>query len=245
MKEITSREHPLVKEFCKLQRDAAYRKSAARVILEGKNAIQDIARSRPILRLLVSKEALIPKGIKANEIILVPTGIIEKISTVESPEGIIAEFAMPQMVSLTKAKKIVALDGIQDPGNLGTILRSALAFGWEGIFLLPGTVDPFNSKSLRAAKGATFTLPLSSGTWQDLQQLSKESQLSIIVADLTGKEPEKTAHKGLILVLGSEGQGVNVPNDIDFDRVTLPMSETMESLNVAVAGSILMYLLRE
>src|SRR5262249_19776891 len=107
MKEIKSLQHPLVKHLCKLKADAKYRKTEKRVLLEGKNCILDVSESRPIMRLLVTEEELIPQGVKAQEIIIVPQSVIQKISGVESPEGIIAEFEMPVMTTLKARRKIV------------------------------------------------------------------------------------------------------------------------------------------
>lgn len=241
MKEIQSLQHPLIKHLCKLMTDAKLRKAEQSVLLEGKNCIEDVCKNQRLKRLLVTKSSLIPKHAKVDEIILISPEVLKKISSVESPEGIIAEIEMPKFQLLTNAKKIVALDRIQDPGNLGTILRSAKAFGWDGAFFLPGTVDPFNDKALRAAKGATFSLPLATGTWKDLVAL----KLPIVIADLSGKSPEETKDHNMILVLGNEAQGVSPPQNVDFDRVTLSMTSSIESLNVAVAGSILMYLFKE
>ncbi len=242
MKEITSREHPLVKHWMRLKSDAAYRKSESRVLLEGKNCIQDICKSIKPKR-LVTTDPDIP--IDAEERILVTDAILKKISGTMNPEGIIAELEMPQNRPLRGVKKIVIADRIQDPGNLGTLIRSSLAFGWDGLFLLPGTCDPFNDKALRAAKGATFHLPLYSGSWNDLHKTVKENSLELVVADTSGDDPKQFICKPIALLLANEAQGPNLPPGTPHKRVSLTMQGPMESLNVAIAGSILLYLYQE
>ena len=237
MKEITSLQHPLVKYWSKLVQDSRFRKDEARALLEGKNCLPNL----PIERLIVTDASLIPKGVQAKELYLVSDAIIKKITQVQSPEGIIAELALPKMTPLTGAKRVVVADRIQDPGNLGTLIRSSLAFGWEGLFLLPGSVDPFNDKALRAAKGATFSLPLFSGTWEELALL----ELPVVVADTRGEAPSAFSPSSMALVLGNEAQGAAVPNSIPYRKVTLAMHGATESLNVAIAGSILLYLFQE
>jgi len=242
MKEITSLQHPLVKHWAKLQSDSAYRKSERALLLEGKNCIQDVLRSHRAKALIVSHTDKAIQSDRADELIVVTEAILKKITQVESPEGILAEFALPEMKPFDKVVRLLVSDRIQDPGNLGTLIRSALAFGWDGLFLLPGSCDPFNSKAVRAAKGATFDLALFSGTWDDLHGVVKKNGLELIVADLAGKPPTHFVKEKMALVLGNEANGATVPDTIPHARVKLAMQGPMESLNVAVAGSILLYL---
>lgn len=242
MKEIASLQHPLVKHWTKLQSDSAYRKEQKTLLLEGKNCLQDVMKMHRAKRLIVTHPEKILQAHKADEVFLVTEAIIKKITQVESPEGILAEFPMPQMQPLTKVNRLLVSDRIQDPGNMGTLLRSALAFGWDGLFLLPGSCDPFNSKAVRAAKGATFDLPLFFGTWQELQAICQNNDLNLVVADLEGEPPSHFSPEKMALVLGNEANGANVPPNIPKQQVKLSMQGPMESLNVAVAGSILLYL---
>jgi TrmH family RNA methyltransferase len=134
------------------------------------------------------------------------------------------------------------LDRVADPGNLGTLLRSAQAFGWDGVYLIDGCCDPFNDKALRAAKGATFALPYAQGSFDRLQTLGS---WQLMVADLKGRPPEQVAVGGpLALVLGNEAAGVQEAIRKQGTAVTLPTAAAVDSLNVSVAGGILMYLFR-
>jgi TrmH family RNA methyltransferase len=197
------------------------------------------------MTIITLDRAFIPQGVDSDRIYLVNEAVMTKLTGVLSPEGILAEVPLPNWDTLKNKKWIVALDGVSDPGNLGTILRTALAFGWDGVYLLENTCDPFNDKALRAAKGATFKIPLASGSWEQLAKIAQENQLEIIAADMNGTEIETLdKKKGKLLVLGNEGQGLSKHVKDHAKKVSIPMSGEMESLNVAVAGGILMYALK-
>lgn len=188
---------------------------------------------------------------------------------------------------------------LQDPGNVGTLIRTALAFNWEAVFLLTGCCDPFNEKALRASRGGAFRLPLASGEWQDCQALAthfgmnvfaaapasagphhpqRPSLLPSATADLGGPAPlpstgtvavdqagapqadpgkglevgdgslapsevQALLSRPLCLVLGSEGQGLSPSVSAAATPLSIRMPGDMESLNVGIAGGILMYLL--
>lgn len=241
MNTISSLSHPLVKYFVDLKKDRATRIQHQSLLLEGKNAIIDLSKKQKAKRLLIDIDRIPVEEIDADEIIFVTRDIIKKISSVENPDCVIAEFAMPKMGSLIQKNRIIACDQIQDPGNLGTIIRSSLALGWDGLFLIEPCCDPFNDKALRAAKGATFELPLQRGTWEDLSHFEHQA----LVADVQGEKPEQFIHeKKILLIVGNEGQGVYPPENFPHKKVSIPMPGPMESLNVAVASSILMYALR-
>ncbi len=245
MKELTSTNSPLVKYWAALMRDASFRKLEQKVLLEGKNCIQDVCKTIKANRLIVIDTSLIPDGVVADEIVLVTESIMKKISSTKSPEGIIAELDMPKPKDFNNVSKIVVADRIQDPGNLGTLIRSSLAFGWDGLFILEGTVDPFNDKALRAAKGATFSLPICFGSWHKLTEILERNNLKLVAADIHGEKPSSFKSMRMALVLGNEAKGISIPQGICYRSISLPMTGSMESLNVAVAGSILLYLFQE
>ncbi len=231
----------LVKHIVKLQDKRPYRYEHREVVVEG---IKIISEMENVKTLLTVDKALIPKSLQADEIFLVTETVMKKISRTKNPEGILAIAKMPQESSLEKKKKILVLDGINDPGNLGTLLRTALAFGWEGIYLLASCCDPFNEKALRAAKGATFRLPYTLGKLDDFTVFCGKSDFQVLIADLAGTPPEKVKpSEKRLLILGSEAKGISKELTTLGQPVSLPMSKTMESLNVAVAGGILMYVL--
>lgn len=242
LKQITSVQNPLIKHLVKLRKNTDYRHEHKSLVIEGIKLVQEICARLPPKTLLVSDESLIPEGIRADNIFVVSEDVMQKTSGMESPEGILAEVPMPKPDPLQNKRYIIALDRISDPGNLGTLLRTALALGWEGAFILDEGCDPYNEKALRAARGATFHLPLATGRWKDLQNIIKKNQLTPVAADLKGKDIKGFGHKGgVLLVLGNEAQGISAEAKEICEKVTIPMPGEMESLNVSVAGGILMY----
>lgn len=245
VKKVTSLQHPVVKHLVKLRQNRDYRYEYQTLVLEGNKIIEEVCQKSPAKTLLAYDETQIPKGVCADEILIVNEAIMHKISGMQTPEGLIAEIAMPQSASLKGLKSIVAFDGITDPGNEGTLIRTALALGWQGVFIVDNCCDPFNEKTLRAARGATFRLPMAMGTWNDLKKLTEDNKLMPFVADIEGESVEKVSiPNGVLLVLSSEAHGVSREAAQICKKVTIPMPGEMESLNVSIAGGILMYVIR-
>ena len=242
MKQITSLQHPLVHYWKELKQKSSFRREQKRLLLEGRNAIQDVCKKFPAKRLIITNPAF-ENEVPAEETILVSEQILKKISSVETNGGILVELEAPELIQL-QGRKIVVCDRIQDPGNLGTLIRSCLAFGWDSCALLPGCVDPFNDKVLRASKGAVFFLPLCQTTWSSIEQYCKEHGIALIVAVTKGKTPELfVKEQPKALVLGNEAHWASPPDAFAHEKVAICMPGPVESLNVAVAGSILLYLL--
>lgn len=244
--EITSAQHPLVKHLVRLRDQRNYRYEKKCVLIEGIKLIAEVCQKQPAITILREQNTPLPSSVNAQEIITVSESVMRKISGVQQPEGLVAEVTMPASHSLEKMLRILALDGVSDPGNLGTLMRTALALGWEGILLLEGCCDPFNDKALRSAKGATFRLPLAQGNWQDVERLAKKNGMTSLVADLEGMSVNdlNLGKEGVLLVLGNEAHGPSSQSKTHCKPVKIPMVGPMESLNVAIAGGILMYLLK-
>lgn len=243
---ITSLQHPLVKHLVKLRDDKQYRFESGSAMLEGKEIIAEVSSCHKIKTLLICHSDAIPKGI-AEEIVVVNAAILKKISGMHSfaNDEWIAEIALPQNHSLKDMQWVIALDGISDPGNLGNILRTALALGWQGAYILKNCCDPFNDKAIKAAKGATFRLPISQGNWDGLKDVVRENNVHPLIADINGTELSKIGQRtGILLVLGNEAHGPSKQSLEMGEKVCIPMPGSMESLNVSVAGGILMYVLK-
>jgi TrmH family RNA methyltransferase len=154
-------------------------------------------------------------------------------------------------------KRLLVLEKTQDPGNLGTLLRSCVAFGFDGVFLLPGCADPFNDKTVRASRGSCFRMPLMQGNVETWKEVVDTHGLMAIAADVMnsgGVEDSEAYDLGpstldalgdvhVSLVAGSEGSGLSDEMRRHCRLVSIPMSDEMESLNVATAASIIMCLL--
>jgi TrmH family RNA methyltransferase len=235
---ISSLQHPLVKRLVKLRDNKAFRTQENSVLIVGVTLVSDVAARMP-LKTLISVD---PLPFNAKESYLAPPNVLEKIINISSHDLVAAVVELPKQSSLENLKTIVVLDALADPGNVGTILRTAVALGWEGAFLTLKTADPFNDKTLRAARGASLFLPLRQGNYEELKKLVQTSGMQVYVADVEGKKlTEISFKKPLALVLGHETEGPSSESKALGQTVSIPMTNQMESLNVATAAAILMY----
>lgn len=238
---ITSLQHPLVKFLVKLRIETDFRKEHSSLVLEGLKPIREAAQR--LKKVLYTAEYASFVSEFPCEKWMVTESILQKISGMTSPEGIVAEIGMPPFVDLQKAKRVLALDRISDPGNMGTLMRTALALGWDTLYFLSGGCDPYNEKVLRAARGAHFKLSLSKGNAENLRHWVESNKVQSFVADLHGMEPKEIiASATCLLVLGNEAQGPSEEVLKFCQSITIPMRGDMESLNVSIAGGILLYL---
>lgn len=241
-KEIFSSQHPIIKRMTKLRLSKEFREEQNALLLSGIKLIAEISRHTPIQKLLYSKELSLPKELQAKENYIVPAELFKKMTGLVNPECIAAEVALPKSSDLSNKKRILVLDQLSDPGNLGTLLRTALAFGWEGVISLPGTADLFNDKALRAAKGATFRLPFARLSQEELLSFIQEKKFLSLAADIHGETISSLASDApLLLILGNEAHGISPELKQASRLLCIPMSGPMESLNVAAAGAILLY----
>jgi TrmH family RNA methyltransferase len=238
---IESLDNPYVKYLTKLRTDKGAREEASSFLLSGVKLISDIAQRFPIKVLVVEEAYQDNIPFSPGKIIRVPFNVLKKITGLHSPEAFAAELVIPPQKPLASLKRLLVLDGISDPGNLGTLLRTALGLQWDGVFLTTHTTDPFNDKALRAAQGATIQIPCHRGSPEELVKLIEKENLQVLIASADGKScknypiPQKLA-----LVLGNEAHGVQSELLMRGEKIGIPIS-TVESLNVASAGAILMY----
>lgn len=230
-KKIDSLQHPLVKRWVKLRTERSYREETQSVLVVGKKIVNEI-----------STKAIISTTPGPKVDYLVTEEILKKITGLHQPDGLAAEAVLPRPQLLLGLKSILILDQIADPGNLGTLLRTALALNWEGIIVTPNTVDLFNDKALRAAKGATFRLPYACMTHEEISDFLRKNGITAFTADIEGEVLGRVPFKSPIaLVLSNESKG---PSHSIGQKITIPMSDKTESLNVASAGAILLYEMR-
>ena len=235
---ISSLQHPLVKRLVKLRDNKAFRTQENSVLIVGVTLVSDVAARMP-LKTLISVD---PLPFNAQESYLAPPNVLEKIINISSHDLVAAEVELPKQSSLENLKTILIVDALADPGNVGTILRTAVALGWEGAFLTPKTADPYNDKALRAARGAPLFLPLRQGSYDELKKLVQTSGMQVYIADVEGKKlNEISFKKPLALVLGHETEGPSPETKALGQTISIPMTNQMESLNVATAAAILMY----
>jgi len=170
--------------------------------------------------------------------------IMNKIAGINTTEEVAALFPMPDEKPLSNEKSILVIDQVSDPGNLGTLFRSALALNFNAVVLIQGTVDPLNDKAIRASKGACLLLPFCHETENSFYQLVKEKKITAYLADMEGTDIKKVKFKiPYALILSNEAKGKRAwPKD--FINISIPMNKDVESLNVATSGSILIYVMK-
>lgn len=231
MKSITSLQNPLVKHLVKLRIDRSYREKAGSVLISGEKLVKELQHFVDPIDIFTDTPSPHTH---------VTTEIMKKITGLPNPEGIAAEFPLPRQDPLNQLAPLLALDQIRDPGNLGTLIRTAWALGWKGIFFLPGCVDPFHEKVIRASRGALFHLPWRQGSWEELKQFP----LKRFNADIKGSPLHTISpQKEIVFLLSNEGQGVSEEGSRFGESITIPMEKGVDSLNVSIAGAIMMYYL--
>jgi TrmH family RNA methyltransferase len=229
-------------------------------VAEGVRAVDELLRSSLKVRGALVSEQLTgdPRGtellgrLKDSSIAVEEVGArdFESAAETESPQGVLAIAEVPggTLADLpqTDSLRLLVLDAVQDPGNVGTILRTATAFGVSATFSLPGTVDLWNAKVVRSGMGAHFHHPCLSGTWDDLDTFRHDRTVDVWAADAAGDSiSDIAAPARLALIVGNEGAGLSSDSRTRADRlVALPIAAAVESLNVAVAAGILLYELR-
>lgn len=282
---ISSPSNPFIKHCVKLRQSSSYRHLHGSVLVVGLTPIREISKFQKLQEqkekildcLLLLDGVAVPEELYDSfaRIVHASSIVMKKLSGMQSVDSIEAIALMRIPSSFNKIDddqeladcdswfisphRLLILDGIQDPGNLGTLLRSAMAFRWDGIFLLPGCCDPFNEKAVRAARGVSFQLPIVSAKWVHLQALQNKFQMKMLAAhpqddDIEQDRPpssllsrnfvDSLADDNLCLVLGSEGNGLSEKSKQACELVSIPMAGNFESLNVSVAGGIFLFTLQ-
>ncbi|MEA4869868.1 MAG: RNA methyltransferase [Christensenella sp.] len=173
--------------------------------------------------------------------------VLESLCESQTPQGVVAVVETPLLVppAVYPSGLVVVLDGVQDPGNVGTILRSADAFGAAGVLLSPSCADPYSPKTLRAAMGSTYHLPVWQGALAPEIARLKQSGFVALCGDLHGSETLPALASSVALVIGSEGSGVSAEVRALCEGFRLTMRGRAESLNASVAAGVLLYVVSE
>lgn len=242
---VTSRSNQRVKQL-RAALAGNTRLSGGLLGMEGEHLIAEALRSGIALHTVFLAEGSTPPSeLPATvEIVHLSREVFASAVATESPQGIAALLAPPQLaIKLGVAPLLLVAVGLQDPGNLGTLIRSAEAFGAAGIILTPGTVSPWNQKALRASAGSTLRLPVESRSLEEIAAFRQQGIRLIAATAAAGQSPGQIDLKtGCALMIGNEGAGLG-PEwlAIAEERITLSCPGPVESLNAAVAGSLLLY----
>ncbi len=236
IKEIKSRQNELIKEIAKLS-SSSYRKDSHKFKVDGFHMFEMAKESGQLLEIFTLKEI---KDLDKNiDQYIVTPEIMEKISSNKSPQGIVSICKIKDE-SLIKSNQVLYLDDVSDPGNLGTILRTALAFDFSDVILSKNCCSIYNEKVLQASQGAIFNLNIVHD--KNLLDLKKENY-EIIATEIKGSTSLKNIkiNSKFVLVLGNEAHGVSEPILKLADKRVRIDIKNIESLNVAIAGAIAMY----
>lgn len=243
MKIITSPSNLVVKHTQKIASKKSYRKEQSLVYVESPTTIKELILAGLKLDSLLSTDPQLLKEFEcANKYHITPD-ILKKISPSSSPQPIIALFHTPKQDKV-KNKKIILCDRIRDPGNLGTLFRSALAFGYDSVWLIENCADPHNPKTIRASKGASLLIAHRQMSVDEAIELASKSNIQLISAQM--RAPDYSCFKpkeSFGIIIGNEASGVQQALEKIAAPLSIPMQPHCESLNAAVAGSILMHAL--
>lgn len=248
---ITSPQNPKLKLVRALMGRAKERREANAFVVEGVRLVEDAANSKWGFRFVLYDETLSERGksqveslrSRGVEVDEIPPSLMKSLSETETPQGILAVLEFTQLPITNSPNFLLIPDRIRDPGNLGTLLRSAAASGVQAVLLPPETTDAFAPKVLRAGMGAHFRLPIREMGWEEIGQIVKSANLQMYIADMDGTSCWETdLRKPLALVIGGEAEGASrEAQKLAHGKIAIPMTGNVESLNAGVAGSVLMF----
>ncbi len=237
----SSKQNSLIKKIASLK-DKKFRKEYGLYVSEGIKPVNDaISFNMPIEYIVTTTESLDKLLPSNNTIIEVSEEVFSFISDEKSPQGALCVIKMPNVNNLKLPKNnAVILENVQDPGNMGTIIRSALAFGFTDLYLV-NCVDCFSPKTVRSSMSSIYNVNLYKGSLNEVLDLLKDYE--IIVCDMSGSDvKEFKPSKNYAICVGNEGNGISKELFSKSDSVVaIKMNENSESLNVSVALSIVMY----
>ncbi len=249
MEHITSAKNPTIRGLKSLSTRKG-REAAGRFLVEGEVMLREALKCGLRIREVIADEAsaelaeeFATAGARA---FVVPRSLLESVCETKTPQGVCASFDVPAPLPMDEAPaRIVALDGVQDPGNVGTIWRTADAAGFSGLLLGAGCADPLSPKVQRAAMGSGFRVPYMPAEDLPAALLALKARgWTVLASDLKGADFYRRPDPGarFILVIGNEARGISeATREAASALVKLPMRGGAESLNAAVAAGIMMY----
>lgn len=241
---IQSVNNDYIKQLSKLKQKK-YREEKRQFLAEGEHLVEEAIRNDLAIEIFCLDETKVPDT-KAK-ITLVSKPVLEKLTFSKTPQSMVALCAYKKAsIDFTKAKRLFLLDGLQDPGNIGTIIRTSLAFGFDGVILSDDSVDLYNDKLLRACQGANFYLPILQTDIQTVIPTLQKEGFSVYATALRNAKPIEMidCQTKMAFVLGNEGNGVKESTiDVCDSAIYIPISQA-ESLNVAIAGGIVAFQFR-
>ncbi|MGD6774267.1 TrmH family RNA methyltransferase [Sutcliffiella horikoshii] len=251
MKHIESVKNNKVKQWKKLQKKKE-REQSGTFIIEGFHLVEEALKVDNLVdEVIISEDRSIPSEWDLNhvELIYAVPNVLKEISETETPQGVVAICRIPEKSEhlIQPNQKILLLDNVQDPGNVGTMIRTADAAGMDMVILGEGCADLYSSKVIRSTQGSIFHLPIARGNLKSYIKECKEQQTPVYGTSLQNGVPyqEVQPSESFALILGNEGKGMTQEHlDMTDQNLYIPIHGQSESLNVGVAAGILMYYLR-
>lgn len=246
---ITSSQNPKLKLVRALLGRAKERRAAGAFVVEGVRLVEEAQAGNWRFRFALYDASLNERGSSLVEQLLsrgvdveeVSEHLMKSLSDTETPQGILAVLEFNRLPVPNSPNFLLIPDQIRDPGNLGTLFRTAAAAGVQAVFIPPETTDAFAPKVVRSGMGAHFRLPIQAMRWEKIRRETKD--LQVYLADMDGKPCwESDLRQPLALIVGSEAEGASdQAREVATQKISIPMSGDIESLNAGVAGSVLMF----
>ena len=240
---ITSRKNPLLQQVRRLLSSRKERQDTGLYVADGTKLLQEAVKWCQGLDTVILSdgvEQVLPDHVRC---VRVPQEVMASVSPMQTPQGALFVCKIPQKTPFKPMPGMLLLDGIQDPGNLGTILRTADALDIP-VALLEGCADPYGHKTVRSSMGAVFRRPPQQTTWEEASRCCTEQGIRIAVTALsdTAQDLRQVPLHNMAVVIGSEGQGVR-PQILAAaqQQLIIPMNPHCESLNAAIAATIVMW----
>lgn len=243
MEIIRSKSNNLVKQIKKLQQKK-YRRSS--YLIEGWHLLEEAVKAGATIQHILVVEEHVDRVAHMEQVTVVSPEIMQDLADSKSPQGVLAQLVLPsQDLPERLDGRFLVLEDVQDPGNVGTIIRTADAAGFDGVFLTDKSADIYNMKVLRSMQGSHFHLPIYRLPIEDILTTLKNNQVEVLATTLSSQSVDyrqvlpKTS---FALVMGNEGQGISDFVSEEADQlVHITMPGQAESLNVAIAAGILVF----
>lgn len=245
---ISSVQNPRVRQALNLQKNARARRAERRIVLEGVRLIRDALERGNVpefvLYDLQTADYELVAKLQETPTLLLPASaeVIKHVTETQQPQGMVAVFPLPVPPVPKYPERVLILDAIREPGNMGTILRTAAAAGVQVVLLAADCVDPYNPKVLRSGMGAHFRLPVIEASWGEIASYCEG--VSFYLADSAGDVPYTTVdwRSRWALIIGNEARGIGErAKQLQAQRVVITMAADTESLNAAVATSVILF----
>ena len=244
---ITSRKNPLLQQVRRLLASRKDRVQSGLFVADGTKLLEEAVRWWPGLETVILSDGVQAQVPEHVRLVRVPNDVMESISPMQSPQGALFVCRLPEQKPFTPKPGMLLLDGIQDPGNIGTILRTADALDVP-VALLEGCADPYSHKVVRSSMGAVFRTNVVQTDWQTVQAACREAGIPVAVTALSDRalDLRDADLRSMAVVIGSEGQGVRKQIlENAQQELIIPMNPHCESLNAAIAAAIVMWQMKQ